>query len=60
MLGNRVRVYLSNPDEDVSGELRRQSVEGVWIYAGWAEKAAVRFYPAHRLKEIEDLGPVYR
>lgn len=49
MLGNRVRVILSNPDQEIAGELRRQSVEGVWLYHGFAEQASVRFYPQHRL-----------
>ena len=60
MLGNRVRVILSNPDQEIAGELRRQSVEGVWLYHGWAENAAVHFYPQHRIKEMADLGAVYR
>lgn len=60
MLGNRVRVYLSAPNAEVSGELRKQSTEGVWIYHGFAEQARVHFYPQHRVTEIEDLGPVYR
>ena len=60
MLGNRVRVTLSNPDQEIAGELRQQSVEGVWLYHGFAEQASVRFYPQHRLVEIQDCGPVYR
>ncbi len=60
MLGNRVRLYLNSPEQSVDGELRKQSVEGVWLYHGWAEQAAVHFYPQHRIKEIADLGPVYR
>jgi hypothetical protein len=60
MLGNRVEAKLCNPDETVSGELRRQSVEGVWIYHGWAEQAGVRFYPQHRVVEIKDNGYVPR
>ncbi len=60
MLGNNVDVKLRTPDEIVSGELRRQSLEGVWIYYGWAEKAAVHFYPQHRILEIIDKGRTYR
>ena len=60
MLGHHVRVYLSNPEKTVDGELRRQSVEGVWLFHGWAEQAAVHFYPQHRITEIADLGEVYR
>ena len=59
MLGHRVRVYFMDGGT-VDGELRRQSTEGVWLYHGWAENAAVHFYPQHRVKEIADLGPVYR
>ncbi|MDE2232539.1 MAG: hypothetical protein KGJ90_00205 [Patescibacteria group bacterium] len=46
--------------ETVDGELRQQSTEGVWLFHGLAEKAAVHFYPQHRIREIADLGPVYR
>ncbi len=60
MLGHRVRVYLNTPTQQVDGELRRQTVEGVWLYHGWAENAAVHFYPQHRIQEIADLGEVYR
>ncbi len=56
MLGNFVRVYLSNPTQSVDGELRKQSTEGVWLYHGWAEQAALHFYPQHRILEIADLG----
>lgn len=56
MLGNQVTVKLSQPEQEVYGELRRQTVEGVWIYGGWAEKAGVTFYPAHRVIEIRDRG----
>ena len=59
MLGHRVRVYFTD-GTTIDGELRKQSAEGVWLYHGWAEQAAVHFYPQHRLKEIADLGPVYR
>ena len=60
MIGNRVIVHLQNPPQQISGELRKQTIEGVWIYHGWAEKAAQHFYPAHRILEIEDNGPIYR
>ena len=60
MVGNRVRVLMHSPDEVVNGELRRQNAEGVWVYHGWAEKAAVHFYPIHRILEIEDCGYVHR
>lgn len=60
MLGHNVDVTLREPDETVSGELRRQTVEGVWIYFGWAEQAALHFYPQHRIIEIIDRGRTYR
>lgn len=60
MIGNRVYAVLCAPDETISGELRQQNSEGIWIYGGWAEKAAVRFYPMHRVVQIDDAGPVYR
>jgi len=60
MLGNNVTVKLTAPDQEVSGELRKQTAEGIWIYGGWAEKAAVTFYPAHRVLEIRDAGRTYR
>ena len=60
MIGNRIEVKLHDPDATVSGELRKQSVEGVWVYRGWAEQAALHFYPQHRIVEIVDNGPVYR
>jgi hypothetical protein len=56
MLGNNVVATLRDPDQTIRGELRRQTIEGVWIYCGWAEQAAIRFYPQHRIVEIEDLG----
>ena len=59
MLGHRVSVYFMD-GETVDGELRQQTAEGVWLYHGWAENAAVHFYPQHRIKEMVDLGPVYR
>lgn len=59
MLGHRVRAYFMD-GETVDGELRQQSTEGVWLFHGLAEKAAVHFYPQHRIREIADLGPVYR
>lgn len=60
MIGHNVTLKLTAPDEKVAGELRRQSVEGVWVYHGWAENAKVRFYPQHRIVEIQDEGPIYR
>ena len=60
MLGHNVRVYLSAPDEQVSGELREQNAEGVWIYGGFQEQAKLRFYPQHRILEIQDNGYTYR
>ena len=60
MLGNNVEVILVNPDQRVSGELRRQTEEGIWVYYGWAEKAALHFYPQHRIVEIIDQGRTYR
>lgn len=59
MLGNRVHVCFTDGSV-IDGELRRQSIEGIWLYYGWAEKAAVHFYPQQRIKEITDLGPIYR
>lgn len=60
MIGNRVQLLLHSPDQTVSGELRQQNAEGVWIYHGWAEQAKIRFYPIHRVIEIEDNGYVHR
>lgn len=60
MLGNNVDVILRDPDQKVSGELRRQAMEGIWLYYGWAEKAAVHFFPQHRIVEIVDCGRNYR
>lgn len=60
MIGNRVTVRLQHPDETISGELRRQNSEGVWIYHGFAEQAKVYFYPMHRIVQVEDDGPLYR
>ncbi len=60
MLGNNVAVVLTAPDQEVKGELRRQTSEGVWVYGGWAESACLTFYPAHRIVEVRDLGRVYR
>ena len=51
---------LSAPDETVQGELRQQNVEGVWIYHGFQEQAKLRFYPQHRIVQIEDNGYAYR
>ena len=60
MLGNNVELRLAAPFENINGELRKQTIEGVWIYFGWAEKAAVRFYPQHRIVEIIDKGRINR
>lgn len=57
MIGNRVTVYLIEPDEVVRGELRKQNAEGVWVYSGWVEQVAVRFYPMRRVLEVKDEGP---
>lgn len=56
MIGNQVEVLLRDPEKTISGELRKQTVEGVWIYHGWAEQAATHFYPQHRVVEIVDRG----
>lgn len=60
MLGHKVDVVLRDPDKTVTGELRRQTIEGVWLYFGWAEQAAVHFFPQHRIVEIVDRGKTYR
>ncbi len=60
MLGHNVRAFLCDPEEIVDGELRQQSVEGVWLYYGWAELAAVHFFPQRRIREIVDRGAQYR
>lgn len=60
MLGNNVDIKLRDPDATVSGELRRQTAEGVWLYYGWAEQAAVHFFPQHRIIEMIDRGRTYR
>jgi hypothetical protein len=60
MLGNNVDVRLCNPDQTISGELRKQTIEGIWLYYGWAEQAAVHFFPQHRIVEITDRGRRYR
>lgn len=60
MLGNHVEVKLRDPPATVSGELRQQTVEGIWLYYGWAEQAAVHFFPQHRIVEIVDQGRTYR
>ena len=60
MLGNRVAVSLHSPVVRIVGELRKQNSEGVWIYHGYGEKAALRFYPMHRVEQIEDNGPIPR
>ncbi len=60
MLGHNVDVVLRDPDKTVTGELRRQTIEGVWLYFGWAEQAAVHFFPQYRIVEIIDRGRTYR
>lgn len=60
MIGNNVDVLLREPEQRISGELRKQNIEGVWIYGGWAEQAALKFYPIHRVVEIKDAGRIYR
>lgn len=60
MIGNRVTVQLTEPDQVVRGELRKQNVEGVWIYGGLYDSAALTFYPMRRILEVRDDGPVYR
>jgi len=60
MLGNNVEVRLCDPPETIAGELRKQSVEGVWVYYGWAEQAALHFYPQHRVVELIDRGRISR
>ena len=52
MLGNNVEVQLCAPGQTIAGELRKQNAEGVWVYFGWAEQAALRFYPQHRIVEM--------
>jgi hypothetical protein len=56
MLGNYVEVRFKDPEQTVRGELRRQTVEGVWVYYGWAEQSALHFFPQHRIIEIVDCG----
>ena len=56
MLGDQVSLFLVQPDETINGELRQQTAEGVWVYFGWAEKAALHFYPQHRIREIVSHG----
>jgi hypothetical protein len=60
MIGHNVSVRLTDPPAEIHGELRKQTAEGVWVYHGWAEQAALRFYPAHRIVEIEDRGRINR
>lgn len=60
MIGHNVRVRLHTPEETVSGELRQQDATGVWIYHGRAEQAKLRFYPMHRVEQVEDNGYVHR
>lgn len=60
MLGHDVEVILCAPEQKVSGELRKQSIEGIWLYGGWAEQATTTFYPQHRIVEIRDRGRTYR
>ena len=60
MIGHNVRVRLCLPEETVQGELRKETPEGVWIYHGFMEQAKLRFYPMHRIMQIEDNGYVSR
>ena len=60
MMGHRVRLDLHTPVETISGELRKQSLEGVWIYSGWADKACLKFFPHHRIIQMVDQGEVPR
>lgn len=60
MIGNRVTVYLTDPPLKISGELRKQNAEGVWVYGGPYDSAAVTFYPMRRVLEVRDDGSVYR
>ena len=60
MLGNYVEVHLIGPVETINGELRKHDAEGVWVYFGWGEKAAVHFYPHHRIRDMIDRGRVTR
>ncbi len=60
MIGNRVTVHLREPEETIAGELRKQNHSGLWVYHGWAEQAAVRFYPMYRVTRMEDNGYVHR
>jgi hypothetical protein len=60
MLGHNIELHLCNPEQVISGELRKQMLEGVWVYWGWAEKAALHFYPQHRIVSIIDCGRTYR
>ncbi len=60
MIGHNVRLRLHSPDEILQGELQEQNASGVWIYHGYAEQAKLRFYPMHRVLQIEDNGYVGR
>lgn len=60
MLGHNVEVKLCAPAQTVSGELRKQTPEGIWLYGGWAEQATTTFYPQHRIVEMHDRGRTYR
>lgn len=60
MLGNRVEVELHTPNAFVHGELRNQTDQGVWIFSGYGDQAALRFYPMYRIILITDQGPVTR
>jgi hypothetical protein len=52
-MSNRVYVKLCNPEQTIDGELRCHSIEGIWVYHGWAENTALYFYPSHRIIQIE-------
>jgi hypothetical protein len=58
MIGNEVSVTLCAPTEIVNGTLNRQGIEGIWIIVhGMPEQnPGQRFFPQHRIVEIEDRG----
>ena len=60
MLGRRVRLILTAPKEEVSGELRQQNVEGVWIYGGFKEQADSGSIRSIASSKSKDAGPIYR
>jgi hypothetical protein len=57
MIGNNVDIILSSPDQHVFGELRKQTPEGIWVWYGAGDYAALHFYPQHRIVQIIDRGP---